>query len=154
MGASGSAPIPVTMDPDVPITIGERSFPTFNDQHFVKIREFYGIKDGFIDGAFSFELKVDGGNMSEGGGKGGNLMGFTDNKMFIVKELNKTDHNTLLKVAGDYANHMIHADGTLLCRILAHFYHTERKCVHAWWLRLGGGLGWVMMIVLLSRREF
>jgi len=131
MGASGSAPRPVEMDPGAPITIGERSFPTFNDQHFVKIREFYGIKDGFIGTSFSFELKTNGGSMAEGGGKGGNLMGFTRDRQFIVKELNKTDHNTLLKVAEDYANHMIHPDGTLLCQILAHFYLPERKYVRA-----------------------
>lgn len=115
-----------TLDPASVIAIGSAEFPTYNDAQFSKIRDFYGIEPGFV-GSFSFELKSKGGNMSEGGGKGGNLLGFTESRMFIVKELNKTDHNTLLKIAGDYADHMTHEDGTLMCKILAHFYHPEKK---------------------------
>lgn len=122
----GSSSTLVTHDAAAPVKIGDADFPTFNDEHFRKIRAFYGVPDGFVND-FNFALKEDGGNMAEGGGKGGNLMGFTEDRMFIVKELNKTDHNTLLQVAGDYADHMVHEDGTLLCLILAHFYHPERK---------------------------
>lgn len=110
----------------MPLIVGEIEFPTYNDEHFRRIRKFYGIEPGFV-GIFSFELKENGGNMAEGGGKGGNLMGFSMDRMFIIKELNKTDHKTLLNVAGEYADHMVHDDGTLLCKILAHFYHPIRK---------------------------
>jgi hypothetical protein len=126
MGGTSSTMNPV-MDPAAPIKVGEHDMPTFNDAHFAKIRAFYGVPADFIDASFSFALKAQGGNMSEGGGKGGNLMGFTADRGYIIKELNKTDHATLLSVAADYAEHMCHEDGTLLCRILAHFYHPERK---------------------------
>lgn len=108
------------------IPVGANKYPTFNDQHFAKIRSFIGLSDDFIDSSFSFETKENGGNMAAGGGKGGNLMGFTNDRLFIIKELNNTDHNTLLKVAGDYAEHIIHPDGSLLCKIVAHFYHTGK----------------------------
>lgn len=115
------------LDPSTVIPINGQKFPLYNDQQFSRIRKFVGVSDDFINTGFSFSLKADGGNMSQGGGKGGNLLGFTDNKKYIIKELNKTDHNTLLRIAGEYADHMVHEDGSLLCKILAHFYHPERK---------------------------
>mmetsp|Transcript_56100 Transcript_56100/g.112396 ORF Transcript_56100/g.112396 Transcript_56100/m.112396 type:complete len:379 (-) Transcript_56100:341-1477(-) len=126
MGASSSTPNPV-VDPAVTIVVGGKSFPTYSDEHFLKVREFFGVSIESSTEGFSFELKSEGGNMSEGGGKGGNLMGFTDDKKFIIKELNKTDHNTMLSCAGDYAAHITHDDGSLLCKVLAHFYHPEKK---------------------------
>lgn len=106
------------------IKVGSNKFPTYNDQHFSKIRAFIGLTDDFIDAGFSFNTKDKGGNMAAGGGKGGQLMGFTKDRLFIIKELNDTDHGTLLKVAEDYADHIVHPDGSLLCKILGHFYHT------------------------------
>ena len=118
------------LDPSTTIVIGKdaQSFPCYNDKAFAIIRNFFGIGSDFLlNAGFDFKLKSEGGNMSEGGGKGGNLLGFTNDKKYIVKELNKTDHNTMLKIAGEYADHMIHEDGSLLCKVLAHFYHPERK---------------------------
>mmetsp|Transcript_32796 Transcript_32796/g.42125 ORF Transcript_32796/g.42125 Transcript_32796/m.42125 type:complete len:361 (-) Transcript_32796:116-1198(-) len=111
-------------DPSKLITVGSGRFPTYNDEHFAKIRAFIGLPDDFIESSFSFETKPKGGNMAPGGGKGGQLMGFTKDRLFIIKELNNTDHNTLLKVAEDFADHIVHPDGSLLCKIVAHFYHT------------------------------
>ena len=113
------------LDPAAPLQVGGVDFPTYHDEYFARVREYYGVTPGFL-GPFSFELKPVG-NMSEGGGKGGNLIGFSNDKMFLVKELNKTDHNTLIKIADEYADHMTHHDGTLLCTVLAHFYHPERE---------------------------
>ena len=126
MGGTSSS-MKTVMNAAAPVKVGEHDMPTFNDEQFAKIREHYGVPADFIDSSFSFALKSEGGNMSEGGGKGGNLMGFTEDRCFIIKELNKTDHETLLAIAPDYAEHMCHEDGTLLCCILAHFYHPEQK---------------------------
>jgi len=117
------------VDPSATVTIGGKSYPTFNDEHFSKLREFFGVSLEEATDGFLFDLKSNGGNMAEGGGKGGNLMGFTSNRQLIIKELNKTDHNTMLKVAGDYKDHMMSEDGSLLCKVLAHFYHPDTKSV-------------------------
>ena len=129
MGGNSSKP-KAELDALAKIKVGGIEYPTYNDEAFSKLREFYGVSNAF-DETFSFLVKGKGGNMSERGGKGGNLMGFTADRKFIVKELNKTDHNTLLLVAGEYADHMVHDHGSLLCKIVAHFYHPEMKCVTA-----------------------
>lgn len=121
MGGNSST---LKSDPSQLIAVGSNKYPTYNDQHFSKIRKFIGLEDDFIDNNFSFDIKQKGGNMAPGGGKGGQLMGFTKDRLFIIKELNDTDHHTLLKVAENYADHIVHPDGSLLCKILAHFYHT------------------------------
>jgi hypothetical protein len=121
MGGSSSSQ---RADPSKLIAVGQNKFPTYNDVHYAKIRAFIGLEDDFIDSTFSFNTKDKGGNMAPGGGKGGQLMGFTKDRLFIIKELNNTDHNTLLRYAEDYADHIVHPDGSLLCKVLAHFYHT------------------------------
>ena len=44
--------------------------------------------------------------MKGGGGKGGDLMGFTSDKLYIVKEVNPGDQKSLLKITEDYAQHL------------------------------------------------
>jgi hypothetical protein len=126
MGGKGSK---ANIEPSKEKVIGAagEEMHTYNDGAFKRVREAAGVADDFLMDGFDFRLKTDGGKMKEGGGKGGNLMGFTDNMMFIVKELNDTDHNTLLLYASEYANHMTHADGSLLCKILAHFWNPQNR---------------------------
>lgn len=129
MGSQGSkdgaSSVSRTPSSAVTLMVGNEEMPTFNDDSFKRVREANDVPATFLAEGFDFRLKPEG-NMSEGGGKGGNLMGFTDNRMYIIKELNNTDHNTLLRYAGEYADHMTHSDGTLLCNILAHFYNPTR----------------------------
>ena len=107
MGGKGSK---ANIEPSKEKVIGAagEEMHTYNDGAFKRVREAAGVADDFLMDGFDFRLKTDGGKMKEGGGKGGNLMGFTDNMMFIVKELNDTDHNTLLLYVSEYANHMTH----------------------------------------------
>ena len=105
MGSSGSKE-EVNREPSTErtLSVNKTTMHTYNDEAFKRIREHCAVQDDFLNEGFDFRLKVDGGKMAEGGGKGGNLMGFTDSRMFIVKELNDTDHNTLLLYADQYAD--------------------------------------------------
>lgn len=97
------------------IDVDGEQLPTYNDAHFARLRSNMALSDTFL-AAFKFA------DMKEGGGKGGNLLGFTSDKLWVVKELNDTDHNTLLALAEQYVDHVTHSDGSLLCRIVAHFH--------------------------------
>lgn len=106
------------------ISVHGMDLPTFNDEHFAKVRKHKGVEANFLEaGGFSFD------ELKQAGGKGGNPMAFTKDRRFIVKELNDTDHRTLLLIAEDYAAHVTHKDGSLLCLVVAHFYHPEKKYV-------------------------
>ena len=120
MGGKGSK---ANIEPSKEKVIGAagEEMHTYNDGAFKRVREAAGVADDFLMDGFDFRLKTDGGKMKEGGGKGGNLMGFTDNMMFIVKELSDGDHDTLLSLTPYYIKHVTHKDGSLLCRFYAHF---------------------------------
>ncbi|KAJ1444818.1 phosphatidylinositol-4-phosphate 5-kinase [Pelagophyceae sp. CCMP2097] len=90
------------------------------DAEYAKIRARFGLADDFLS-AFDFE------KMEQGGGKGGQVMGFTKEYLYIIKELNASDHATLLKIAGDYATHILGADGSLLARFFLHFEHKGKR---------------------------
>ena len=51
--------------------VGGDAVNTFNDEHYKKLRERWGLGDDFLAN-FDFE-----GRMKSGGGKGGQLMAFT-----------------------------------------------------------------------------
>jgi hypothetical protein len=73
------------------IKVGGRAIRTWNDQHFKKIRELTKIPDNFLE-------ELDWKSFKPGGGKGGDLMAFTQCKRWLVKETNSGDHKSLLKV--------------------------------------------------------
>ena len=106
-----------------PLLIGGRTMHCYNEGEFAAIRSAFGVPPDFL-------AKFDFGGMSEGGGKGGQLMGFTADRACIVKELNATDHSVLLGLAGKYRLHIIGDDPSqpsqsLLCRFFAHFQDPE-----------------------------
>ena len=68
-------------------------------------------------------------NMKGGGGKGGDLMGFTTDKLFIVKEVNPGDQKSLLKITEDYAQHLLDPHGSLLARF---FYISRGRAKTSW----------------------
>lgn len=123
MGSSQSSGL-VDAAADQPLVVGGESLPTYNDTYFRRVREAFRVPTGFLTTSFSFD------ELREGGGKGGNLLGFTQDRLFIVKELSDADHRSLLRVAQAYADHVVHPDGSLLCRIFAHFHHPGRGCGH------------------------
>lgn len=90
----------------------------FNDDEWVKIRGKFNVASDFL-GQFSF------GQLAEGGGKGGSLMGKTPDNNFLVKEMNDTDHTSLLRLTKSLVEIMVRGE-TLVVPIYAHF---ERKGV-------------------------
>ena len=49
----------------------------FGDEHYKRVRERFELGDDFLD---TFDFK----DLKEGGGKGGNLMGFTKDKQYLA----------------------------------------------------------------------
>ena len=96
------------------LVVGKETVRTYHDAEYVKFREKYGLADDFLT-TIDFE------KMEAGGGKGGMMMGFTKDELYIVKELNPTDHATMLKIAPEFLDHLM--QGSLLARIFAHFEH-------------------------------
>jgi hypothetical protein len=95
--------------------VGGEAVTTYNDEHYKKLRERWGLGDDFLE-TFDFSK-----NMKGGGGKGGDLMGFTTDKLYIVKEVNPGDQKSLLKITEDYAQHLLDPHGSLLARFFLHF---------------------------------
>ena len=60
--------------------VGGEMCPTFNDEHHSKIRARCKVPDNFLQN-FDFS------KMKGGGGKGGNPMAFTADRLYIVKEI-------------------------------------------------------------------
>ena len=56
--------------------VGGETVQTYNDTHYKKLRERWGLGDDFL-ATFDFTK-----NMKGGGGKGGDLMGFTTDKLY------------------------------------------------------------------------
>ena len=56
--------------------VGGETVTTYNDEHYKKLRERWGLGDDFL-ATFDFTK-----NMKGGGGKGGDLMGFTTDKLY------------------------------------------------------------------------
>jgi hypothetical protein len=98
------------------ITVGDdkREIQTWHDEHFAKLRKMCGVEPDFLVDQFSNK------DFKSGGGKGGDLMAFTRNRQYIVKELNAGDHATLLKVTPRYERHVT-TGPTLLCVFLMHY---------------------------------
>jgi hypothetical protein len=99
------------------IRVGDdkREIQTYHDdEHFAKVRKMCGVESDFLEDQFSNK------DFKSGGGKGGDLMAFTRNRKYIVKELNAGDHASLLKVTPRYERHVT-TGPTLLCVLLMHY---------------------------------
>ena len=118
--------------------LSHETVKTYADDEYKKVRERWQLGDDFLGGFDFAELK-------EGGGKGGNLMGFTKDKQYLarvrrdrvkirarrlsahaardaqVKEVNATDHNTILRIIHKYVAHLLDPEGSLLARFFLHF---------------------------------
>ena len=58
--------------------LSHETVKTFCDEEYSKVRAKFELGDTFLD---SFDFK----DLKEGGGKGGNLMGFTADKQFLAR---------------------------------------------------------------------
>mmetsp|Transcript_15889 Transcript_15889/g.49764 ORF Transcript_15889/g.49764 Transcript_15889/m.49764 type:complete len:335 (+) Transcript_15889:100-1104(+) len=105
------------------LVVGGKAVEAFNDSEFVKIRERYGLDE------VEFLKSIDFSKMEQGGGKGGMQMGFTSDKLYIVKELNGSDHHSLSAIAAEYCEHVLAAEGSLIARLFAHFAYRGHNFV-------------------------
>lgn len=103
---------------DTAPTPGGRKAELFNDVTFRALRAYAQVPDDCVDTGWSLA------SLASGGGKGGTAMAHVGSG-YIVKELSKSDHNTLLKITSSYAQHVRSEDGTLLSPIYMHFRDIE-----------------------------
>lgn len=102
------------------ITIGDTQCVVLNDTYYEKVREYFGFEENFVESSFSFD------DLTAGGGKGGNPMCQTSDRMFFIKELSSGDHKTLdnTKFAKALCHHIIQPP-SLIDPILAHFLNPD-----------------------------
>lgn len=102
------------------IKAGGREIRVWNGGLWRRVRALDNIPDNFIENAFSY------GSFAAGGGKGGDLMTTTKDNRYIVKELNKGDHASLLEVAEPYVEYVT-SNTSLLSRFYLHYQDIESQ---------------------------
>ena len=105
-------------------TLGGDTVELLNDHHFAKIRAAMGVPTDILAtrGQWKFE------DLKMSGGKGGDMMGRSCGSTFgkfFVKEVSGSDHETLLKIAGEYAEHIVSPGGSFICRFYMHVRHIK-----------------------------
>eukprot|EP00434_Breviolum_minutum_P017177 symbB.v1.2.015163.t1/scaffold1126.1/size136452/4 len=114
-----------------------RNVELFNEMVFSALRSMASIPDVRLSvGAYMLQLTAvvagedfvndgwDFASFQHGGGKGGSMMAFVEDK-FIVKELSAGDHKSLLQFAPSYGRHACRGYKTLLSPIYLHFRDEE-----------------------------
>jgi hypothetical protein len=101
--------------------VSGESVLAFHDGAFARVRELHEVPETFL-------AKFDFRTLRLFGGKGGNLMAFTEDRRFLVKELNKGDHASLLRHTPMLVERLLAPD-TLLCQLLAHFVRGAKRYV-------------------------
>jgi hypothetical protein len=81
-----------------------------------QLRRSAGVPDDFVDEGWGFD------SLSHSGAKGGCLIAFLESN-FVVKELSRTDHESLLRISSSYFEHVTQGE-TLLSGIFLHFEDT------------------------------
>jgi hypothetical protein len=119
------------------LTVGKARVHSYNDKYYKAMRDAFGVSEICEQSWQEFSFDSD---LREGGGKGGNLMGFTKDRRFIIKEMNDGDHKALLKVTDEYVKHVLPPEGSnesmsIICRFYAHFKNLKYK----------GGMNFVVM---------
>lgn len=70
----------------------------YNDRHFKRVRDLAGLDDQLL---IHFDLEND---LKPGGGKGGDLMGFTPDSKYLIKEVKPSDQVSLELYAEQYVD--------------------------------------------------
>lgn len=86
----------------------------WNDEAWRQVR----VRDGVPDNFLADPSRM--GTFKAGGGKGGDLMAFTVDGKFIIKELNKGDHEALLRITSSYVERVF-TGKSLLCTFYLHY---------------------------------
>ncbi len=105
-------------------TLGGDVVELLNDEHFSRIRVAMGVPTNVLAtrGQWKFE------DLKASGGKGGDMMGRSCGSTFgrfFVKEVSGGDHDTLLKIADKYADHIVAPGGSFICRFFMHVRHEK-----------------------------
>mmetsp|Transcript_61741 Transcript_61741/g.133770 ORF Transcript_61741/g.133770 Transcript_61741/m.133770 type:complete len:368 (-) Transcript_61741:111-1214(-) len=112
-GEAQVAKLSVTAQATSSITPAGREVVFFSEEVFRELRAYAQVPDTFVNSGWNFS------DFSNGGGKGGTLMARVGEN-YIVKELSKGDHKTLLQISRSYAHH-VRGGNTLICPIYMHF---------------------------------
>lgn len=109
-----------------------REIEVWNDELFQRLRKENGVPDDFLNEGWTYD------KLEKGGGKGGTLMAFLWGK-YIVKEMNKGDHEAMLKVTPSYIEHMCGGDSRI-CPVFLHYRDIESgRTFFAMRNEVGGG---------------
>ncbi|KAJ1634818.1 hypothetical protein T492DRAFT_970961 [Pavlovales sp. CCMP2436] len=95
------------------VLVGGEAVVSWNDGHFARVRAKHGVPSEFLS-------KFDFGTLRLFGGKGGNLMAFTEDRRYLVKELTKADHLSMLDLAPTIVDRLVQGD-SLLIPLFLHF---------------------------------
>lgn len=93
-------------------TVGGLEVEAWNEEHWRQLRGHHGVEDSFLENlAFDRELpKIS---------KGAEPLFKSRDEEFIIKALNKEDHESLLQVTRDFVVRSL--EGSLICPIYVHF---------------------------------
>lgn len=101
-------------------SVGGKSCIAFNESIYQSVRSYFGVVDSFV--AESTDFSFD--DLGPSGGKGGNLLAFSNDGKFVIKELNPDDNKQLSDVnfCNRLSSHVTNPDNpSLLAPILTHF---------------------------------
>eukprot|EP00658_Telonema_sp_P-2_P047494 TRINITY_DN3612_c0_g1_i1.p1 TRINITY_DN3612_c0_g1~~TRINITY_DN3612_c0_g1_i1.p1 ORF type:complete len:399 (+),score=97.67 TRINITY_DN3612_c0_g1_i1:250-1446(+) len=94
----------------------EEKVELYDDEHFVKVRTMQKLGYQIL---ITFDFDND---LKPGGGKGGELMGFTADKQFLIKEMKMSDHISLREYTKEYVERVTDASNpSLLPLFYLHF---------------------------------
>lgn len=100
------------------LVVGGEEVTPYNDEYLSQVRARYGV--GADELAERRQFSFD--SMRHGGGKGGDLLAFTSDGKYIIKEVGKGDQQTLLRISAALVQHVCTAPGgSLIARFFMHF---------------------------------
>mmetsp|Transcript_33352 Transcript_33352/g.55169 ORF Transcript_33352/g.55169 Transcript_33352/m.55169 type:complete len:375 (+) Transcript_33352:61-1185(+) len=99
-------------EPNSLINVGGEQCEEYDGSFYAALRAHFKLSDDFLVG-FNWHLAC-------GGGKGGNKLGLTDDRRFMIKELSLGDHQSLLELTPQYCAHVLANDRLLLAPFFAH----------------------------------
>ncbi|CAD7974435.1 unnamed protein product [Amoebophrya sp. A25] len=122
-GNVGAAPKSLAAEASSTFRLADgKTVSCYNDSQFAEIRRRCGLSEDFLLDQFEFSPEF----FKSQGGKGGELMCWTRDRKFIVKQLSAGDHATLLDIAGHYVVHVL-SGKTFLTLIPLHFEYEGRQ---------------------------
>jgi len=101
--------------------VGGEQVQAYNDALFAQVRQKYAVQPNFLA---KFDMK----SLRMFGGKGGNLMAFTLDKRYLVKEISSDDQQSMLKHARTIIARQMTGE-SLICPLFLHFTRQGKNYV-------------------------